>query len=239
MGNTAVDTSRVLMRTEKKYLLDEKILNGILGSVAPYMHRGEYGAETVSSIYYDNDDYELIQKSVEKPVFKEKFRIRTYGLPSGNDTVFAEIKRKYDGQVYKRRVAAPMERMKQFLEKGTPLEDSIQIQNEILWMIKRYGLKPKVWIASDRTEYVSNDDSQLRITFDRNLRFRKDHLDLGYSLEGTPFGTDGLVVMEIKSALGLPRWLLDAIEKNGAKPGSFSKIGRCFEEEIFTENERG
>ena len=40
-----------------------------------------YGKHTIGNVYYDTDTYELITRPVEKPKYKEKFRIRSYGIP--------------------------------------------------------------------------------------------------------------------------------------------------------------
>ena len=77
----------------------------LLEGLAPYMKRDAYGAYTICNIYYDTGDWRLIRKSLEKPVYKEKLRVRSYGVPTGDDKVFVELKKKYDGVVYKRRVA--------------------------------------------------------------------------------------------------------------------------------------
>lgn len=88
-----------------------------LEGMAPCMKKDAYGAYTICNIYYDTGDWRLIRKSLEKPVYKEKLRVRSYGVPTGDDKVFVELKKKYDGVVYKRRVA--MTAARRFFKSGS------------------------------------------------------------------------------------------------------------------------
>ena len=89
----------------------------LLEGMAPYRKKDAYGAYTICNIYYDTGDWRLIRKSLEKPVYKEKLRVRSYGVPMGDDKVFVELKKKYDGVVYKRRVA--MTAARRFFKSGS------------------------------------------------------------------------------------------------------------------------
>lgn len=84
-------------RYEKKYRLTAAQQRFLLEGMAPYMKKAAYGAYTICNIYYDTEDWRLIRTSLEKPVYKEKLRVRSYGVPSGGDRVFVELKKKYDG----------------------------------------------------------------------------------------------------------------------------------------------
>lgn len=84
-------------RVEKKFVLTEKEYEILLPVITQHMVSDQYGEYTICNIYYDTDSYELIRKSIEKPVYKEKFRVRSYGVPSDTDMIFAEIKKKYKG----------------------------------------------------------------------------------------------------------------------------------------------
>lgn len=55
----------------------------LLEGMAPYRKKDAYGAYTICNIYYDTGDWRLIRKSLEKPVYKEKLRVRSYGVPTG------------------------------------------------------------------------------------------------------------------------------------------------------------
>lgn len=118
-------------RKEEKYLLNQAEYEAVRIKLSDFMEEDTYGQTTVCSVYYDTDSHDLIQRSLEKPLYKEKFRLRSYEVSAEDSTVYAEIKKKYDGIVYKRRVAAEYSRMRLFLEQGTPLEGNEQIQREI------------------------------------------------------------------------------------------------------------
>ena len=220
-------------RKEKKYLLNRKQYEALRLRMQPYMQEDQYGLTTIMSIYYDNDDFQLIHRSIEKPLYKEKFRLRSYGVPKEGTKVFAEIKKKYDGIVYKRRVTAPMSEMRQFLEGKWKLPDNEQVQQEILWMLKRYRLEPKVLVMYDRLALFGIEDPSLRITFDSNLRYRTEDLDLTHGSFGELFEPEDFYIMEIKFPQSTPLWLVRILDELHIYPGSFSKIGTVFSNNIF------
>ena len=220
-------------RKEKKYLLDETSYQAIKSRITEHMKEDRYGLSTIMSLYYDDDAFSLIHRSIEKPRYKEKFRVRSYGVPDENTPVFAEIKKKYNGIVYKRRVTAPLAEMRQFLENGTPLKENPQIQQEVRWMLDRYRLKPKVMIMCERLALDGKEDPSLRITFDSNLRFRISDLALEAGSHGEPFMPEGFHIMEIKFPGSAPLWLVDILNELDIHPGSFSKIGTAFQKCVF------
>lgn len=130
-------------RVEKKFVLTEKEYEILLPVITQHMVSDQYGEYTICNIYYDTDSYELIRKSIEKPVYKEKFRVRSYGVPSDTDMIFAEIKKKYKGVVYKRRVADEYTKVSAFVRNEDPLEQDFQIQNEIKNFMDRYHPVPR------------------------------------------------------------------------------------------------
>ena len=80
-------------RYEKKYRLTAEQQRAILQGMAPYMKKDTYGAYTICNIYYDTPDWRLIRTSLEKPVYKEKLRVRSYGVPDGFDQIVDEMKK--------------------------------------------------------------------------------------------------------------------------------------------------
>ena len=81
-------------RYEKKYLLTPAQYQWIFQQLQSRMQVNEYGMYPICSIYFDTDDYRLIRASLEKPVYKEKLRLRSYGAPSRmEDPVFLELKK--------------------------------------------------------------------------------------------------------------------------------------------------
>lgn len=153
------------------------------------------GQYTVCNIYYDTPSYDLIRTSISKPVYKEKFRLRHYG-PAEKGLLFAEIKKKYQGVVYKRRVVAPMDEIVSFLAQGTHLPEQEQTQREIRTFFQMYHPVPKVFIGYDRETFSDMDDPDLRLTFDHNLRWRTDDLNFSFGDRGRPILDEERIVME-------------------------------------------
>lgn len=219
-------------RYEEKYMLSNDQFRLLEPLLAEYMIPDKHGESTICNIYYDTDDYELIRRSLEKPVYKEKFRVRSYGIPNEKSPVFVEIKKKYDGVVYKRRVEGKLDTAKAFIENGVRLEDNEQIQNEIEWFLGHYKPSPKMYIAYERRAFFGKDNSEFRLTFDRNIRYRTDELILENGDRGEKIISDNEVLMELKTLDAVPLWLTSALSRMEAYPVSFSKYGTCYKQEL-------
>lgn len=223
----------VFKRYEKKYLLSRQQYEKISKFLVPYMKYDDYGLHTIRNIYYDTEQYDLIRTSLDKPVYKEKFRVRSYKQVTEHDTVFLELKKKYDGIVYKRREAMTLTEANAYLlHKRAPAKFG-QIMHEIDWFLNINEVSPKIFIAYDRIALYSEHDSNLRITFDHNIRFR----DYDLSLSGGAYGKELLendqYLMELKIANAMPLWLADYLTSEGIFQTSFSKYGTCYTDYIF------
>ncbi len=225
-------------RYEKKYLLSLEQYELFLAGMRDYMKPDVYGKTTNCSIYYDTDDWELVRKSIEKPVYKEKLRVRSYGVPNDPDEVFIELKKKYEDVVYKRRISIPAELAEEYLAGKSELPSVCQIGREIEWFQMRYHAKPKVYIAYDRTSYAGTENAQLRVTFDRNIRFREYALDLRKGDFGQRILPEDTVLMEIKIPGATPLWLVRLLSSIGARPTSFSKYGTYYKNYIMGSNQK-
>ena len=222
-------------RREMKFLLDEEQYKIISDAVSHYMTEDEFGSHTVMNIYLDNINDDLIRASLGKPVYKEKLRLRFYGNKAEDEGgAFLEIKKKFRGITYKRRLEGTYKELFDYVSGGT-VPDAVQnrqVFEEIDYMIHRLELIPKVVICYDREGYFANDDEEFRVTFDGNIRSRRNDLDLrsgdgGERLERAPFR-----VMEIKSAGAVPMWLVKALSENRIYHGSFSKYGTIYQEQL-------
>lgn len=223
----------VFTRVEKKYLLTGEQAARLTESVqALGMTPDVYGAHTISNIYYDTPDYELIRRSLEKPVYKEKLRLRAYGAPKASDEAFVEIKKKYKGVVYKRRVALPLEQATRCLQLGRLPEDAGQIGREIDYFLAFWKPQPKAMVAYDREAFVSPEREDLRITFDRAIRYRLTDLDLRHGAHGALLLPGDACLMELKLSNAMPLWLPPLLERHGARCVSFSKYGAVYRNEI-------
>ena len=225
------DFTYVFERVERKFLLTPTQYAGLMRVLPEYMQADQYGESTILSLYLDTEDSLLIRRSLEKPVYKEKLRLRSYGVPRGTDNVFLEVKKKVRGVVYKRRICLPLDRAMACLKQGTVPAAGGQIGREIAYMLRRYRLQPAVLLAYDRTAYAELEPSpnRLRITIDRDIRSRQTDLDLRLGSVGDPLLAPGMRLMEIKTAHAIPLWLCAALDQNEIRPTSFSKYGRVYE----------
>lgn len=221
-------------RKEKKYILTPEQAGQLVPKLQQYMTPDEYGVHTVCNLYYDTEDFELIRTSLEKPPYKEKFRVRSYGTPEKEEPVFAEIKKKCDGVVYKRRVAASSGELEKFLQGEEIEHEDSQIQREIHWFLKKHRLlEPRVFIAYERAAFIGKEDPELRITFDWNIRWRTDHLNLCDGDQGNPVMDEKRLVMEIKLPDAAPLWLAELLSEEKIYPASFSKYGVCYQRHLI------
>jgi len=229
-------TNYVFERIEKKYLLSENKFNLFFQRLGPYMTIDKFGLHTICNIYYDTDTYDLIRNSLEKPSYKEKLRLRSYGVPGENDNVFLEIKKKYDHTVFKRRISFKLHEAENYLENGIKPEMTSQILNEIDYFINFYQPKKKLFIAYDRVALFGIEDESLRITFDVDIRSRTYDLDLKKGDYGKVMDNFVGYLMEIKVSTALPLWLVHILSELEIYPLSFSKYGNIYEQDLLKEN---
>ena len=223
----------VFNRYEKKFILDQKTYEDIMKALEEHMTLDVYnqtnGFYTISNLYCDTEDGALIKKSLSKPIYKEKLRIRAYGVPELESRVFLEIKKKYKGLVNKRRTSIELTDAYQFIRsKEIPEKKSYQnrqVINEIQFMLHQYNLKPMVYIAYDRKALFDDD---LRITFDTNIRTRRFDLGLEYGDYGRSLLNEGQWLMEVKAEKTLPMWFVRLLSKYKLYAVSFSKYGKEF-----------
>ena len=218
----------VFERTEKKYLLSETRYNKVLKLIQPYMQQDEYGLTTICNIYFDTESNDLIRRSIDKPIYKEKLRLRSYGIPRENDNVFLEIKKKWKSTVYKRRITLSYKEAEDYLYRGILPETKSQIFKEIDYFINFYDPQPKLFLAYDRVAYIGINDSSLRITFDNNIRSRPDDLHLADGDKGVLLDMPEKYLMEIKVSNTMPIWMVRMLSDLEIYPVSFSKYGNVY-----------
>ena len=230
------ETRLSFKRFEKKYLLSAAQYAALMERLAPYIEPDEYFQSTVSSIYYDTRDFRLIRHSIDAPVYKEKLRLRSYREHTGaGDEVFVELKKKYRGVVYKRRVVTTEERAAAWLSGETAAPEDGQVEREIDWFLRTYRPVPRACIACERTAWRAVEDAELRITFDEKLRWREDALTLTAGTEGQPLVGEGEVLMELKLPNAAPLWLARLLSELRLFPVSFSKYGTAYKNYILEE----
>ena len=180
-----MDYQAIFKRYELKYLLTKEQVAMLKKEMAGRLVIDRYGLTSIRNIYFDTDDYRLIRSSLDKPVYKEKLRVRSYGIIKKDEKVFVELKKKYEGIVYKRRISSSESNAMTWLAENGVNEERGQIVDEIDYFKTFYrGLKPKVFISYDREAYFSVDDTDIRITLDTNLTGRNTDLSLRKGIYG-------------------------------------------------------
>lgn len=231
-------------RYETKYLLTRQQAEQLVEMAGDMLIPDRYGDYTICNLYLDTEDFYFIEHSLDKPMYKEKLRLRSYGNNDGEGTAFLEIKKKYNGVVYKRRITLPYIQAQRYLLHGERPQclDGFrqeQIFTEIDWLIKRYSPVPRVYLAYDRRAYASEQFQGLRVTFDSSIRSRFSELTLAHD-SGTQLlhtGIEDYRLMEIKSDGAVPYPLAQILSELRIYPVSFSKYGNIYKAFLCADKE--
>lgn len=224
----------VFKRYEIKYMLTAAQKEQMLRIMAPYMEPDQYGPTTIRNIYFDTDNYRLIRRSLERPAYKEKLRIRSYRQVDSDSKVFVELKKKYQSVVYKRRLSLQEAAGMGWIcgQSSVPLHT--QIAREIEYFRTFYeGLRPAIFLTYDREAFYAKQGHDFRITFDDHILCRQQDVSLRCPVWGNPLLEEGKVLMEIKCSGGIPLWLTHALTRERVYKTSFSKYGRAYETMIY------
>lgn len=219
----------IFQRHEMKYLLDSRqraiVEQAFRGRMLPDSH----GESTICNIYYDTPDYRLVRESLEKPIYKEKLRMRSYGPVFAEEKVFLELKKKYKGVVYKRRIELAEDQAEAYMAGRSPLPYRSQIGREIDYFKLFYReLQPAVYLCYDRSPWYAIDDDSFRATFDKNIRFRQEDMSLTALPGGERLMLPHESLFEVKTSGAIPLWLVEALDRAGAQKSSFSKYGEAY-----------
>ena len=224
----------VFARYEYKYLVTREQKQRILQAMEPYMQGDQYGKSTIRNLYLDTPDFLLIRRSIEKPVYKEKLRIRSYTRADETSTVFAELKKKVNSVVYKRRLALPQNQAMDWISQGIPPANQSQIYKELEYARQFYpNLQPAVFLSYEREAFFDKNNPEFRVTFDQNILFRTHNLSLTQPTGGQPLLDESYAVMEIKCAGGIPLWMVRTLSSEKLYKTSFSKYGTAYRNYIF------
>lgn len=222
----------VMKRYELKYLLSGEQTNYLRERLKGHMEIDSYGKTSIASLYYDTPTYQLIRTSVEKPPFKEKIRLRSYGIATEESPVFLELKRKAYGIVYTRRVETTIPQVHKFFSGEGDICAPGQINKEITYFRNYYKtLVPACLIIYDRAAYYE-PDGDLRLTIDENPRYRATDLTLMKSMDGISLLKEGYTILEVKVQEAIPLWLTEILSSGNIKKGSFSKYGEAYRQQL-------
>lgn len=224
----------VFKRYELKFMLTLAQKDALLAVMEPYMALDAFGRDSIRNIYFDTGNYRLIRRSIERPEYKEKLRIRSYRQANAETSVYVELKKKFDHVVYKRRIKLPLREAMDWICGLRHCQEQGQISREIDYFLEFYkDLRPAVYLSYDREAYYSKDGSDFRVTFDDNILCRQEDLSLEEPAWGTPILEPGLVMMEVKCSGGIPLWMARFLSENKIFKTSFSKYGTAYQKLIF------
>ena len=242
-GVIGMSKEQTFERKEIKYLITDQQYRLLLPTLERFAEVDGYGKTRINNIYYDTPNFQMIRTSLEKPLYKEKLRLRTYGDTESNSAAFIEIKKKYKGIVYKRRVGSTYEKALSYLDGSRSLEESerSQVTDEVDELMRFYkGIRPAMVIGYDRIAMAGTKDPEFRVTFDTNITWRVDDLDLIDGSNGQKIIKSWQHLMEIKIPDAFPMELSRRMSELGIFPVSISKYGmgyKIFIQEISV-NER-
>lgn len=220
-----MENINVFKRYELKYIINEVQKDEVMKEVRKRMSPDPHGESTIRNIYFDTPTYLLIRNSIDKPVYKEKFRMRSYSTTKPNTPVFAEIKKKYKSVVYKRRLDITAAESEEFIVSGK-LPCDTQIAREINQFFKVYeALTPKLFISYDRKAFY---DGEFKATFDENICYRTEDISLSQEPGGKNILPDGYTLMELKTPEAIPLWMTEILTRNRIFKTSFSKYGEAY-----------
>ena len=219
----------IFQRHEMKYLVTEAQRAALEAAFRDTMVPDPYGESTVCNVYYDTPDCRLIRASLEKPVYKEKLRLRSYGPAAPESRVFLELKKKFQSVVYKRRMELTAREAEDWFAGPAPLPGDSQIGREIEYFRRFYGeLVPSVYLSYDRRAFYSAESRDLRVTFDRHIGWRREGMRLTAPAGGREILSPGMSLMEVKANHAVPFWLARLLSENGVRQTTFSKYGEAY-----------
>lgn len=246
--NISMDDKKI-ERIEEKYLITKSEKTVLMREIKNKLKRDKYYKEEVLSLYFDTPNFDLAIKSIDRPDFREKVRLRAYNLPKKSTPVFFEIKTKLAKGKRKignkRRLIIKLGDFYKYYNKGEDLVKLIekytkgnwqqmQTAKELDYITKIYKLEPKVVISANRTAFVAKDDEDFRLTFDESLRFRETDLKLEKGSKGEKYfpavgQKERSIIMEVKTMQAMPPWFVDELAKLKIYPTRFSKYGKIYQ----------
>lgn len=223
-------------RMEKKTLVNTADLPLLTEIITRHMEPDKFNVGgkpyTICNLYFDCDDDHVIRTSVNNPWYKEKLRLRSYGVPKPGDKVFLEIKKKCNGVGTKRRAKIPYTDAISYLETGIHPSELPFIDEQVLREIDYYRsnqpVVPRTYVSYLRHAYAGIDDREFRVTFDSDIITRKYDLDLSLGRYGDPILSPGKTLMEIKFIGAVPLWFAHMMSDYGLSIHTFSKVGSDF-----------
>ena len=223
-------------RMEKKTILPSSMVDELKARIAPYMDSDPHNVNgepyMICNLYYDGPDDHVIRESVQLPQYKEKLRLRCYGIPTEDSQVFLELKKKQNGVGTKRRTRLRYGDLKSYLDTGVHPEGLSYVDEQVLREIDYYrsheSVEPRVYVSYLRNAYHGKEDPSFRLTLDSDILTRRYDLDLALGRYGTPILTPNVTLLEVKFTGAVPFWFSRIMSEFGLSFHTFSKVGTDF-----------
>jgi len=212
------------------------------------------GFYTIMNLYFDTYDNFFHRQNQNREPFRQKLRLRTYSIDNLDATCFLEIKKKYKGLVNKRRTVLTLRDAYRFLGLNEALEEEAaatggvideispltvsnkQIFNEVSFFTDFFKLTPRMVLCYDRRAFFDAVDDSVRVTFDRNIRYRTTDLRLEHGSYGENFVDSNTVLMELKVEKSVPLWMVELLNEFGLFKKKFSKYSTCINKGLYINN---
>ena len=239
-----MEAKMTFKRYELKYRINHAQRDALLKAIEGHLALDMFGHSTIRNLYYDTDTWRLVRRSIEKPWYKEKLRVRSYGQATDTSTVFVELKKKYESVVYKRRLALPCQEAMWGLEPENIVPagpKDQQIGREIEAFKDFYGpsLAPAMYLSYEREAFYPIDGADFRMTIDENLLWREDDIDLRAPGGGRFIIPPDEMILELKTPGGLPMWMVQFLSEHRIYQTSFSKYGTAYQQWLAEQNTTG
>ena len=227
-------------RIETKYVVSKEILDKLIQDLKEYLVEDDYPISTISNIYFDTEDFDVLLDDDFGAKRKEKVRMRTYlSHPKADSQVFLEIKTKdQEGIGRKYRLLSTPSSIINFITKGhldASITDTVVIEKvKKLQHDYKLAIKPRIYIYYDRYSLKEKKSiegyhyNKIRITIDQNLVYRDETVSLFAGNHGAPLLDNNTVIMEIKAPGNKPQWLQDILDKYGLMEHKFSKYSCAY-----------
>ncbi len=226
-------------RYELKYLISERVAAQVRAGLSPFCELDAHSARApdrqyvIRSLYLDTPGHRLYRASREGLASRFKVRIRQYAAAG---PTFLEIKSKAGAVVRKTRASVGGDFLPHVV--GPLLPDAPPNERAFRARVDGLGLAPALLVRYEREAWASVVDRYARVTFDRRIACQPARgYDLGgdagawLPLDDRDTMGAGAVLLELKSALDVPRWMASLAERLELRRTGFSKycngLERC------------
>ncbi len=233
------------IRKEYKYLVHRDKMDALREKLLPFVHLDNYVKKgngfdyKVRSVYFDTGKMDYYCEKDAGIKIRKKFRIRGYDDTSENSTVFLEVKRKDNEIVWKNRAPILFKNIRtlfltrdieNLVAKHDKFPKAAYDANVFLYYMYSQYLVPVILIVYDREPFFSKFNSDLRITFDKNIRSKvTSSVDNLFTEHKETYALNDYFVLEIKFNFGFPLWLEKIVKDFGLVRQAVSKYSICID----------